>query len=110
MIVALHSVIREGRELDYESEHAAVWPDLVDTLQRVGITEWKIWRSGRNLFHVVETDDFEGAMRRLEIDPVNQRWQDHINTIVDHFEEGPAGMPIRFVWSLADQAATAEST
>ena len=105
MIVALHSVLREGREVDYDNEHRAVWPELVDVLRSAGIDDWQIWRSGRHLFHVVHTDDFAAAMGRLAIDPVNQRWQDHINTIVDHFEEGPEGMPLRLVWTLAGQAA-----
>jgi len=105
MIVALHSVLREGMELRYDSEHRTVWPELMTTLGAAGIHNWQIWRSGRHLFHLVETDDFNAAMDRLALDPVNQRWQLHINTIVDHFENGPDGMPLQRVWSLAEQAA-----
>jgi L-rhamnose mutarotase len=107
MTIALHSVLREGCEAAYDDEHRAVWPDLLAALQKAGIDEWRIWRSGRHLFHLVETGDFERAMARLADDPVNQRWQAHINTIVDHFEEGPSGMPLQFVWSLAEQASQA---
>lgn len=103
MIVALHSVLREGRELDYDREHATVWPELMISLRSAGITDWKIWRSGRNLFHVVECDDFAAAMAGLADDPVNDRWQAHIDTIVDHFEDGPNGMPLARIWSFSEQ-------
>jgi L-rhamnose mutarotase len=103
MIVALHSIIREGRELDYDREHRTVWPELADLLRQCGIADWKIWRSGSNLFHVVECDDFDAAMTKLDASALNQRWQDHINTIVDHFVSGPDGMALTSVWTLAEQ-------
>ncbi len=106
MIIALHSVLREGMEAEYDREHRAVWPDLADSLRRAGIDDWRIWRSGRNLFHLVETSDFDGAMSSLAGDPVNERWQRHINTIVDHFEIGPHGQALPFIWSLAEQTRT----
>jgi L-rhamnose mutarotase len=102
MRIALHSVLREGQEDAYEREHATVWPDLLAALQGVGIRDWTIWRSGRHLFHLVETDDFAAAMDRLEGDPVNQRWQEHMATFVDHFEPD-----LRHVWTLRDQAREA---
>ncbi len=103
MIVALHSVLREGTEADYDREHRTVWPELADSLQRAGIDDWRIWRSGLNLFHLIETSDFDGAMLRLADDPVNERWQQHINVLVDHFETGADGQTLQFVWSLAAQ-------
>lgn len=99
MRVALHSVLREGQEAAYEREHATVWPDLLAALQRVGIRDWTIWRSGRHLFHVVDADDFGAAMAALDDDPVNLRWQEHMAAFVDHFEPD-----LRHVWTLRDQA------
>ena len=110
MTVALHSVLQDGQEEAYEKEHATVWPELLAALQAAGIRDWTIWRSGRHLFHVVDTDDFAGAMDRLAGDPVNGRWQEHMGTFVDHFEEhvtseaGEAGLPMRHVWTMAEQA------
>ncbi len=103
MIVALHSIIREGREHDYDVEHRVVWPELAELLHDCGIDEWRIWRSGRNLFHLVECANFAASLALLDASPLNQRWQDHINTIVDHFEHGPNGMAISEVWSLSSQ-------
>lgn len=113
MKLALHSVLREGQEEAYESEHAAVPPDLLDALQRAGIQDWTIWRSGRHLFHVVETDDFDAAMAQLATDAVNARWQEHMKAFVDHFEEHPdgaAGLGLRHVWTMRQQAGMTEES
>jgi L-rhamnose mutarotase len=103
VIVALHSIIRAGREEDYDTEHRTVWPELASLLRKVGIADWKIWRSGSHLFHVVDCDDFDAAMAKLDASELNDRWQRHINTIVDHFVDGPSGMALASVWSLAGQ-------
>lgn len=103
MHVALHSVLREGAESDYVREHQRIPADLAETFARIGIRDWTIWRSGRNLFHLVECDDFAAAMRALEHDPANLRWQAHIGQFVDHFvSDAPGGepRPIEQVWRL----------
>jgi L-rhamnose mutarotase len=106
MRVALHSVVREGREAGYEEAHATIPDDLVESFARVGIHDWTIWRSGRDLFHVVDCDDFVAAMDALDTDPANERWQAFIGPYVDHFvttAAGPAGMVLGKVWQLAAQ-------
>ncbi|MFI0735468.1 L-rhamnose mutarotase [Streptomyces sp. NPDC021225] len=75
MRVALHSVLKEGQEAGYEEVHATVPADLLEALGRAGITNWRIWRSGRHLFHLVDCEDFAAAMAALDQDPVNHRWQ-----------------------------------
>jgi L-rhamnose mutarotase len=101
---ALHSVLRPGREGDYDREHATIWPELLQSLQDAGITNWHIWRSGLNLFHVVEADDLHASFARLDTDPVNQRWQEFINQIVDHFEAPNGEQILPLVWSLGHQS------
>ena len=108
MRVALHSIIRDGHEAAYDAAHAAIPEDVVASFERLGIHDWQIWRSGRDLFHLVDCDDFAEAMRALDDDPANQRWQESINRHVDHFissEDGPQGMVLPQVWTLAAQRA-----
>ncbi len=105
MIVALHSILRDGREQDYDVEHRTVWPEVAAMLRDCGVADWQIWRSGIHLFHIVDCDDFDAAMAQLDLSEVNQRWQRHINTIVDHFVSGPTGQALNSVWSLAGQLA-----
>jgi L-rhamnose mutarotase len=101
VIHALHSVLKPGREADYDRVHARVPDELLSALKESGIRDWRIWRSGRNLFHLVECDDFDAALRALADDPRNQRWQAFIGDYVDHFEDPADGLPL--VWQLSAQ-------
>ncbi|MBV8064693.1 MAG: L-rhamnose mutarotase [Actinobacteria bacterium] len=102
--VALHSVLVAGREEGYDAAHERIPDDLVDAHRRAGIRDWWIWRSGRDLFHLVDCDDLPAALATLEHDPANERWQAFIGEYVDHFEgsEGHPALPL--VWRMEDQA------
>ena len=74
MRIALHSTLRAGAADAYLAEHARV-PDEVRALfDRAGIRDWTIWRSGDRLFHLVECDDFDEAMRVIRADEADRRW------------------------------------
>lgn len=106
MRVALYSVVKPGAGEGYDRAHERIPDDLVISFARVGIHEWTIWRSGENLFHLVECEDFVSAMRALEDDPANKRWQATIGEFVDHFisrGDGPEGLPLAHVWDLGAQ-------
>ncbi|MFB9310326.1 L-rhamnose mutarotase [Agromyces hippuratus] len=106
MRVALHSVIRAGAIDGYRSEHAVIPDDLERSFARLGIHDWTIWRSGDRLFHVVECDDFDAAMRELDSDPANLAWQQTIGEFVETFRDadGDRGYaPIEEVWDLRRQ-------
>lgn len=106
MIVALHSVLKAGAESDYTREHQAIPEDLAASFARIGIHDWTIWRSGRDLFHVVDCDDYVAAMNALIGDPADEAWQAKMGSYVDHFvgaEDGPAGQMLPQVWRLREQ-------
>ena len=107
MRVALHSVLAPGAADDYRREHARVPDELAALFERAGIRDWSIWRSGDRLFHLVDCDDWEQAMRVVKGDAADDRWQAHIGRFVAGFH-GPDGedayAPLDEVWSLAGQA------
>jgi L-rhamnose mutarotase len=104
VIYALHSVLKPGREADYDRVHARVPGELLSALKESGIREWRIWRSGRHLFHLVECDDFDAAIRELEHDSANERWQAVIGDYVDHFEVSASGdWRLPLLWRMTDQ-------
>lgn len=109
MIIALHSVLRAGAQRDYDERHAAIPDDLLITFARIGIHDWSIWRSGRDLFHLVDCDDWLAANEALADDPANAAWQADIGRFVDHFVQvsgpGPAGQVLPHVYSLQAQRA-----
>lgn len=104
-LVALHSVLHAGCEAAYDAAHVRIPDDLMEAHRRAGIDDWRIWRSGRNLFHLVTCDDFDAAMRAIEHDAANERWQAFIGEYVDHFERNSrGGIELTPVWSMSGQA------
>ncbi len=103
MRYALHSVIREGHEEDYLRDHEVIPDELAETFARIGITSWTIWRSGLDLFHLVEADDYDAAMAALETDEANARWQEFIGPHVDHFVLVDGDQRLPLVWDLKRQ-------
>lgn len=101
--VALHSVLKPGCEEAYDRAHVRIPDELVRAHRRVGIQDWRIWRSGRDLFHLVECDDFETAVRLLERDPANERWQTFIGELVERFEEPNGVRALPLVWQMGTQ-------
>jgi L-rhamnose mutarotase len=101
--VALHSVLRAGSEERYDADHVRIPGDLLAAHRRAGIRDWRIWRSGRDVFHLVDCDDFAAAAGALEDDPANVRWQAAVGELVDHFERPGGGPELPLVWRLSDQ-------
>lgn len=112
MRIALHSTLRPGAAAAYLREHAKVPDELRALFDRAGIRDWTIWRSGDRLFHLVECEDFEEAMRVIRADEADQRWQENIGRFIDGFlgPDGVAGYaPLDQVWRLEEQRAAGAS-
>ena len=104
--IALHTRIAEGREEDYDREHARIPDELDAALRAAGVHAWRIWRDGRDIFHLVEVQDYRAMRRRLAEDPANQRWQEHINQFLEVVDDyGGEDDGIRPVWSLPARAS-----
>src|SRR5690625_6297765 len=79
--IALHTRIAEGREADYVREHRQIPDDLDPALRRAGVRSWRIWRDGRDLFHLLEVEDYRAMRRQLAEDPANQRSEEHTSEL-----------------------------
>ncbi len=99
--IALHTRLKPGREPDYERIHARVPDELDARLRAVGVLGWSIWRSGRDLFHLVEVEDYAAMRRALADDPVNLAWQGQMAELLeveDDYSGDDHGLPQ--VWTL----------
>lgn len=99
--IALHTRLKAGREEDYERIHATIPPELDARLRATGVRSWRIWRSGRDLFHLVEVDDYRAMRSALSDDPVNVVWQGRMAELLeveDDYSGTDAGIPL--VWQL----------
>lgn len=103
MRVALHTSVRETRAEEYERAHAAVPAQLTDAIRAAGVTSWTIWRSGTDLFHVIDCADYGAMLAALNANPVNVEWQARMAELLDTPHDysaagGDAVLPV--VWEL----------
>ncbi len=81
--IALHTRLKAGAEEEYERVHAVIPAELDGALREAGIGSWRIWRDGRDLFHLVEVDDYRAMRRRLAAHPANVPWQARMAALLD---------------------------
>lgn len=73
--------------------HEAVWPDMLAALSKHGWTNYSLFlREDGLLIGYVETPDWEQALKGMESEEVNTRWQ---KAMAEYFEEdGLANMTV----------------
>ncbi|MCX5208909.1 MULTISPECIES: L-rhamnose mutarotase [Kitasatospora] len=103
MRIALHTRVREDRIEEYEAAHRAVPAELAAAIGAAGVTSWTIWRSGCELFHLLECEDYARLLAELEHLPVNITWQARMDGLLDVVHDysqagASAGLPV--VWQL----------
>lgn len=97
----LHTRLQPGREHEYEREHAKIPHELTAALHKAGVREWSIWRSGLELFHVLEVEDYAAMRKQLADHPANITWQARMADLLavpDDYSGDDTGLPL--VWKL----------
>jgi L-rhamnose mutarotase len=103
MRVALHTRVRAGRIEEYERAHAAVPAELTTAIRAAGVTSWTIWRSGTDLFHVIDCEDYPAMLAALAGLPVNVAWQARMGELLQtphDYSAGGGGAALPVVWQL----------
>jgi len=99
--VALHTRLKPGREADYDAVHAVIPAELDAALREAGVRSWRIWRDGRDLFHVVEVDDYRRMRDALRDHPANVPWQARMAELLDVTDDySGTDTGLRMVWEL----------
>ncbi|MCX4679774.1 L-rhamnose mutarotase [Streptomyces sp. NBC_01433] len=103
MRVALHTKVRADRVEEYEAAHREVPEELTRAIRAAGATSWTIWRSGTDLFHLIECADYARLLAELEQLPVNVAWQARMDQLLDVAHDytadgAEAGLPV--AWEL----------
>ncbi len=107
MRIALHTRLKPGSENEYEAAHREVPAELVAAIRAAGAADWTIWRSGPDLFHVIDCDSYDLLLANLADLPVNIAWQARMGGYLDvphDYSDGDAGLPV--VWELNPSQAT----
>ena len=102
MRVALHTRLRPGAEAAYEAAHREIPEELVAAIRAAGVESWTIWRSGLDLFHLVDCDDYRGMLAELEHLPVNVAWQARMAELLEvvHDYSGEVDAELSVAWQL----------
>jgi L-rhamnose mutarotase len=103
MKIALHTRVRADRVGEYERAHAAVPAPLTDAIRAAGVTAWTIWRSGTDLFHVIDCADYPAMLAALRDSTVNAAWQARMAELLDtphDYSDGGSGAGLPVVWQL----------
>jgi L-rhamnose mutarotase len=101
--VALHTRVRPDRIDEYEAAHRAVPAELTEAIRAGGAKSWTIWRSGTDLFHVIECEDYAALLARLDALPVNRAWQARMAELLDvahDYSADGAAAALPVVWQL----------
>lgn len=87
----------------YIDYHAKVWPEVIDSLKKVGVLDMKIFILGRRLFMYCEvTDEFDPKIdfpRYLTFSPVCQEWEDLMTTFQEPVKDASEGEK----WAVMEQ-------
>lgn len=103
--IVLTTDLRDDPEIirKYRAYHTAVWPEVTDSLRKVGFREARIYVLGRRLVMVLKVDDdFDGeAASRIHraAHPRIREWED----LMDTFQERPAGTSGSGKWAPMEQ-------
>jgi L-rhamnose mutarotase len=104
VIRALHTRLHPDALKRYDALHARVPADLVAALAEAGVRDWRIWRSGQDVFHVLDVDDYAAMRAHLRDHPANIAWQAQVTplqAVPDDYSGDDDGLPL--VWSYATQ-------
>ncbi|GAA0652891.1 L-rhamnose mutarotase [Kutzneria viridogrisea] len=99
--IALHTRLKPGCEADYDRVHATIPSELDGALREAGVHSWRIWRSGRELFHLIEVADYAAMREQLREHPANIPWQARMAELLDVPDDYSGAEPsVRLVWEL----------
>jgi len=80
-----------GQEPEYRRRHAAVWPEMLETLRAAGARDYSIFIHGEQLFAYLVVDDFDSFRASMAATEVNDRWQAEMASLIDPLTDPATG-------------------
>lgn len=95
--------LRDDPELieKYVEAHAHVWPEIIEGQRQVGILDMQIYRLGRRLFMIMDTEDdfdFDRDNARLATLPRQAEWEAYVS----RFQGCDPSAPSTEKWQLME--------
>ena len=75
---------------EYCDLHAAAWPEVLRTITACNLRNYSIFIMGNMVVAYFEYvgEDYDADMRRMEADPITQKWWKHTKPCFECHEEG----------------------
>jgi L-rhamnose mutarotase len=97
--------VKADRLDEYRERHRAVWPEMLEALSRHGWRNYSLFlRDDGLLVGYCETPDFDAAVRGMQSEEVNARWQREMAGFFESLSSGAADtsmQPLEEVFHLA---------
>jgi L-rhamnose mutarotase len=98
-----HTFLAPGRGPAYDHFHRAIPADLDAVMRAAGVIAWRIYRNDLILAHQVVALDRQHMDEILDMDPVNQRWQQEVapylvDTPATEIGDDPGDLVWDFSW------------
>ena len=75
--------IKPGKADEYIKAHENVWPELIELAGKAGLEKEVCFVHGDFVFIYREAADLTGALEKLSREPLNQKWDDYMATILE---------------------------
>ncbi|MER5537732.1 L-rhamnose mutarotase [Streptomyces mirabilis] len=104
MRIALHTMVRADRSDEYQGARQEVPEELIAAIRTAGVSEWTIWRSGTDLFHLLEVEDYPAMIAAWENLPANIAWRapmaELLEVVHGYSAQGATASSLPVVWQL----------
>ncbi|MBB4663271.1 L-rhamnose mutarotase [Conexibacter arvalis] len=76
--------LRPGMEEEYRRRHDEIWPEMVSALKASGISNYTLFRRGREVYAYAECEpDAATAFGRMGETDVNRRWSEWFEDVIE---------------------------
>lgn len=86
----------------YEAHHQKVWPEIIESIQRAGITDLTIHRYRNRLFMIIETVDDFSFEQKAAMDAANPKVQEW-ETLMWQYQQALPGAKPGEKWILLNE-------
>jgi len=94
---------------EYIERHKNVYPELLEAFEEVGISTYSIFLHDEYLFAYMEVEDYQAAMKKLEENEANQRWQQFMSDILIKHNAGKTTLEIPEVFHFESKKRSESS-
>lgn len=80
---AWKATVIDGKLSEYEKRHNEIWPEMLEVLEKAGISNYTIWNVGNELFGYYECENgIDYATRVQSESTVVDRWNEYMKDVM----------------------------